>query len=147
MPTDLTYLVFSEGLNLLRNNQLVEASNSFRRAHKEAPGNPRYLSYFALTLGIVERDFPRAISLCRAAVEQTPYDPELSVNLSKVYFEAGQRLNALVALRAGLRFDKDDRTLLMELKRMGVRRKPALPFLSRNHPLNKAIGKLTYKQR
>jgi predicted Zn-dependent protease len=147
MPKDLTYLVFSEGLKLLRDNHLSEAANAFRRAHKEAPGNPRYLSYHGLTVALTEKDLPKAIALCRAAVQHAPYDPELHVNLSKVYREAGQRLKALQTLQSGLSYDSTNRILLMELKRMGTRRKPLLGFLNRKNPLNKAIGKLTYKGR
>ena len=147
MTGDLTYLIFSEGLTLLRDNRLMEASNAFRRAHREVPGDPRYLSYHGLTVGLLDRNFPSAVKLCRAAVQQAPYDPELCVNLCRVYRESGQRMRALDALRAGLGFDKDSRILRMEQKRMGIRRDPAIGFLSRKHPLNKLIGKLTYKAR
>ena len=147
MSKDLTYLVFSEGLKLFLDNHLVEASNAFRRAHKESPGNPQYLSYYGLTVALIEKDIPRAIGLCKAAVEHAPYDPELYVNLCRVYREAGQRLKALDTLRTGLGFDSNSRILLMELRRMGIRRSPFLSLLGRNHLLNRIIGKLTYKFR
>jgi tetratricopeptide (TPR) repeat protein len=147
MPKDLTYLVFSEGLTFLRDKRLVEASNAFRRAVKEDSGNPRYLSYYGLIVALLEKDFHRAVSLCRAAIKHAPYEPELYVNLCKVYREAGQRSKALDALREGLSYDRENPLLLMEVRRMGTRRKPPLGFLARKNPLNKAIGKLTYKLR
>ena len=147
MPRDLTYLVFSEGLTFLRDNRLVEACNAFRRAVKEDSANPRYLSYYGLIVALTEKDIPRAISLCRAAIKHTPYEAELYVNLSRVYREVGQRLKALDALREGLGYEGDSPLLLMELKRMGTRRKPPLSFLARENPINKTIGKLTYKFR
>lgn len=147
MPRDLTYLVFSEGLTFLRDNRLVEACNAFRRAVKEDSGNPRYLSYYGLIVGLLEKDVPRAINLCRAAINHAPYEAELYVNLSRVYREVGQRLKALDTLREGLGYETDNPLLLMELRRMGIRRKPPLSFLARGNPLNKFIGKLTYRTR
>ncbi len=147
MSKDLTYLVFSEGLTFLRDNRLLEASNAFRQALKEEKGNPRYLSYHGLIVALFEKDIPRAVSLCRAAINHAPYDPELCLNLFRVYRQAGQRVKALDALKEGLSFDSDNPLLLMELKRMGVRRKPPLGFLSRENPLNKSLGKFTYKLR
>jgi len=144
---DHPYLVFSEGLTFLRNNRLVEASNAFKRAVKEDSGNVRYLSYYGLTVALFEEDIPRAISLCRASIEHTPFDPELYFNLSRVYHLAGQRVMALKTLREGLGYENDSPLLLMALRRMGVRRRPPLIFLPRKHPLNKIIGKLTYKLR
>jgi tetratricopeptide (TPR) repeat protein len=147
MTNDLTYLVFSEGLTFLRDKRLREASNAFRRAVKEDSGNPRYLSYYGLIVALLDKDIPKAINLCRAAVKHAPYEPELYMNLCKVYREAGQRVKALEALREGLGYDKENALLLMEQRRMGIRRKPPLGFLSRDNPLNKAIGKFTYKLR
>jgi tetratricopeptide (TPR) repeat protein len=144
---DLTYLVFSEGLMFLRNNRLVEASNAFKRAVKEDSGNVRYLSYYGLTVALLEKDIPRAISLCRASIDHAPFDPELYFNLSRVHHLAGQRVKALKTLREGLGYEEDSPLLLMALRRMGVRRTPPLNFLPREHLLNKIIGKLTYKLR
>ncbi len=147
MGKDLTYLVFSEGLMFLRNNRMVEASNAFKRAVKEDNGNVRYLSYYGLTVALLEKDIPRAISLCRASIEHTPFDPELYFNLSRVYHLAGQRVKTLITLREGLGYEEDSPLLRMALRRMGVRRTPPLNFLPREHLLNKIIGKLTYKLR
>ena len=147
MSKDFTYLVFSEGLTFLRDNRLLEASNAFRRALKEESGNPRYLSYHGLTVALFEKDIPKAVGLCRAAINHAPYDPELYLNLCRVYRQARQRVKALDALKEGLSFDSDNPLLLMELRRMGVRRKPPLGFLSRENPLNKTLGKFTYKLR
>lgn len=147
MATDLNYMVFSEGLMFLRHRRLAEASNAFKRAYNEERGNPRYLSYYGLTVALLEQDFPRAISLCRAAIEHAPFEPEYYLNLCRVHHEAGQRKQALIALRDGLGFQKDNTLLQMALRKMGIRRKPPLSFLPREHLLNKFLGKLTFKLR
>jgi hypothetical protein len=69
------------------------------------------------------------------------------VNLSKVYTKAGQRKKALEALVEGMNFDKSNALLRMEMKRLGVRRKPAISFLSRDHIVNRSLGQLTYQMK
>ena len=147
MGKDVTYLVFSEGLMFLRNNRLLEASNAFKRAVSENNGNARYLSYYGLTVALLEKDIPRSINLCRSAIDHSPFYPELYFNLSRVYHEAGHRVNAIKTLREGLGFEKESPLLNMALRRLGVRRKPPIRFLPREHLLNKVIGKITYKLR
>ena len=147
MEKNLSYLVFSEGLMFLRNNCLAEASYAFKRAVEEESGNVRYLSYYGLTVALLEKDIPRAINLCRASIDHAPFDPELYFNLSRVYHLAGQRVKALNTLREGLGYKEDSPLLLMALRRLGVRRRPPLKHLRREHLLNKTIGKLTYKLR
>ena len=58
-----------------------------------------------------------------------------------------QRKKALEALVEGLNFDKNEARIKTEMKRMGVRRRPTLKFLPRNHFLNKTLGKFTYNFR
>jgi hypothetical protein len=43
------------------------------------------------------------------------------------------------------RMDNTNAPAALELSRMGVRKKPVIPFLGRNHPLNKYLGKLRHR--
>ena len=147
MGKEFGSLAFSEGLTCLRNNRLVEASSAFERAVKEDGANVRYVSYYGLIVALLEKDIPRAISLCRSAINSAPYHPELYFNLCRVYHETGQRVNAIKTLREGLSFEKDSLLLNMALRRMGVRRPPPIRFLRRENLLNRVLGKLTYKFR
>ena len=139
--------IFTRGVQLLRSNRIPEASNAFRRVFKLDPDNPRYLSYYGLILALADDNFQDAVNFCRAAILRAAYEPEFYLNLSKVYARAGQRKKALETLLEGLSFNKNNVSLKMEMKRMGMRRKPILPFLSRNHILNKSLGELTYQLR
>jgi tetratricopeptide (TPR) repeat protein len=145
MKADLTQEIFSQGLDYLRKNRIPEAANAFRRAFKTDPDNPRHLSYYGLILALAEENVPDGINFCRAAILRAAYEPEFYVNLCRVYCKGGQRKKALETLLEGMKFDKNNALLRMEMRRLGARRKPLLSFLSRDHILNKSLGRLTYK--
>ena len=145
MLADLNQEIFVQGLEFLRKNRLPEASNAFRRAFKQDIENPRYLSYYGLILALQDENFQDGINFCRAAIQRAAYEPEFYLNLCKVFSKAGQRKKALEALLEGLNYDKNNALLRMEMRRLGVRRKPLLQFLPRDHFLNRAIGQFTYK--
>jgi predicted Zn-dependent protease len=147
MRSDESAVAFARGLDLLKRNRLTESANAFRLAFKKEPGNPRYLSYYGLIVALAEDNLQDGINFCRAAIHRVSYEPDFFINLSKVYSKAGQRKKALEALVEGLNFDKNEARIIMEMKRIGVRRRPSLRFLPRNHILNKTLGKLTYKFR
>ncbi len=147
MPNESTDQIFSHGLDFLKRNRLTEASNAFRRAFKQDPENPQYLSYYGLIVSLVDDNFQDGINFCRAAIYRAAYEPQLYINLCRVYSKAGQRKKALEALVEGLNNAENHDPLRMEMKRMGVRRKPTIRFLDRDHILNKAIGRFTYNLR
>ena len=147
MNADLAKEVFSQGLDYLNKNRIPEAANAFRRAFKMDSDNPRHLSYYGLILALGDENVQDAINFCRGAIVRAAYEPEFYVNLSKVYTKAGQRKKALEALVEGMNFDKTNALLRMEMKRLGVRRKPAISFLSRDHIVNRSLGQLTYQMK
>ena len=136
---------FDRGLEYLRRNRIQEASNAFRQVVKSDPDNPLFLSYYGLILALGEHNFQDAINFCRAALLKAAYEPELYVNLCKVYSTAGQRKKALETLLEGLHYDLGNQLLMHEMKRMGCRRKPLFAFLSRDHFLNKTLGRFTHR--
>ena len=98
------------------------------------------LSYFGLCLALVQKKFKPAIDLCRRAIELQFYSGEHYANLTRVYVAAGNRKKALETIDAGLKLMPDDDSLLAVRKSLGVRAKPAVPFLDRAHPINVTIG-------
>jgi predicted Zn-dependent protease len=147
MSLDESAIAFAQGIELLKRNRLCESANAFRMAFKTDPENPRYLSYYGLIVALAEDNLQDGINFCRAAIHRASFEPDFFVNLSKVYSKAGQRKKALEALVEGLNFDKNEARIKNEMKRMGVRRRPTLRFLPRNHFLNKTLGKFTYSFR
>ncbi len=99
------------------------------------------LSYYAVCMALVEKKFKPAIDLCRKAIELQFYNAHHYANLARVYDAAGARKKAVEILDDGLRVTPDDESLVRMRKRFGIRSRPALPFLDRANPLNKAIGR------
>lgn len=144
MPAESSQRTFRLGLDYLRQNHLTEAANAFRYLFKEAPENPLYMSYYGLILALFEQNYQDGINFCRAAILLAVCESELYINLSRVYSKAGQRKKALETLVEGLKYAANKTQLLGEMKRLGCRRRPVLPFLPRDHFLNKSLGKLTH---
>ncbi len=50
-----------------------------------------------------------------------------------------------MAYEKGLGYDKNNSELKKEMKQLGLRKAPPLPFLDRSNPLNVVVGKLLKK--
>jgi tetratricopeptide (TPR) repeat protein len=106
------------------------------RTPKDATG----LSFFGLTLAIMQKRIKPAIDLCRRAVELEFYNGDHYANLARVYIAAGNRKKALETLEQGLKLVPEHDYLVAVRKSMGVRARPAVPFLDRAHPINVTLG-------
>jgi hypothetical protein len=72
------------------------------------------------------------------------FNPVLYLNLGRAYLAAGNKEDAFEAFRMGLIFGNENEDLLCEIREIGMRRKPIVPFLQRSNPLNKYIGKVLH---
>jgi tetratricopeptide (TPR) repeat protein len=131
--------------NIKRNNY-GEALGLLEQAIKISPEHPVYLS----TMGLCEAmmgDAARGEKMCRSALRLAgkERDPMLYVNLGRVLLETGDRQAARDSFMKAYRIDNTNAPAALELSRMGVRKKPVLPFLSRNHFLNVRLGKLRHQ--
>lgn len=70
--------------------------------------------------------------------------PQLYLNLAQVYLSEDKRAEAHETLVEGLRYTARDSRLLRALQRLGMRRRPAFPFLSRSHFLNRCVGHIRH---
>lgn len=134
---------------LLARKNYKNALNLLNDALEHHPRNSFLISYYGCLDAIVNKNFRSGIDMCNHAIrtlrEALPFGneifyPVLFLNLGKAYLAAGKRKNGVEALYKGLRFDNDNREILKELKRIGIRKKTPLPFLSRSNPLNKYLG-------
>ena len=75
-----------------------------------------------------------------AAVLDVVYNADLQWNLGRALLAAERRSEAHAAFIKGLRLQRDHRGIILDLKKMGIRRKPPLPFLDRSNPLNVWLG-------
>ena len=131
--------------NIKRNNY-CEALKLLEQALKISPENPVYLS----TMGLCESmmgDPAKGERMCRMALQLSgrERDPMLFVNLGRVLLERGERMQARENLMKAYKMDNTNAPAALELSRMGVRKKPVIPFLGRDHPLNKYLGNLRHR--
>ena len=119
------------------------AASLLKEALKIAPSNPNYMSHMGLCMGMMGNMRDGEI-MCRKAVTLEPLKPILLVNLGRVLLEQGNREEARKAFKRAYEIDDTHAAAALELSRMGVRRKPVIRFLHRNHPLNVFLGKVRH---
>lgn len=105
------------------------------------------LSYFGLCLALVSKKYKTAIDLCRRAIDLEFYNGDHYANLARVYVAAGNRKKAIEAAEQGLKVAPEDDELLRVREELGVRSRPAVPFLDRSHPINVTIGQARHAKR
>ncbi|GAC1339397.1 MAG: hypothetical protein NVSMB23_08360 [Myxococcales bacterium] len=140
---ELTLLV-DEGRALIEDNPAA-AHQKFATAYRRNLNDVRVLSYYGLTLVVVEGDRQRGIRFCEEAVRRGPLTTELLVNLAKALVLTRNKEQAVRALRKAQELAPDDPRVGREFLALGLRRKPPIPFLPRAFFLNKWIGLLTWR--
>jgi len=130
----------------IRRNNYGDALKLLEQALKISPENPVYLS----TMGMCESmmgDSAKGEQMCMLALQLAgnERDPMLYVNFGRVLLERGERMKARDQFMKAYRIDNTNAPAALELSRMGVRKKPVLPFLGRNHPINVYLGKVRHQ--
>jgi len=69
------------------------------------------------------------------------------LNIAKVYKLMGDQQAAYKVLLRVWRGNPHDAQAAVELTRMGVRKRPPIPFLSRSHVCNRMLGRLRSRLR
>ena len=136
--------LFVQGLVVWRQKKVEKALGCLQRAYELNPTDPSIASFLGVVLvraGIRDRGF----QLCRQALKRSPFNEHLLFNLGQAYLFAGKRLEARKTLLLGAKACTNSRRFVDVLLQMGVRRKPVISFLSRNHSINRWLGKLTYR--
>jgi tetratricopeptide (TPR) repeat protein len=103
---------------------------------------PRYLSQYGVCLGLLGSRRDEGVRFCREAVEREGYNPDLLWNLGRALLSVNRRGEAHASFIKGLRLQRNHRGIIQDLKKMGIRRKPPLPFLDRAHPVNVWLGRM-----
>jgi Flp pilus assembly protein TadD len=136
---------FKQGLAFLRDDYAVKALPHMRRAAELDKNNPYYMSYLGVVLARSEEKFGEAERLCDAAVRMKRNQAQLYLNLAEVYSAAGRRDEALEVLEAGLKYARRDIRLTIAKNRLVPRKTPVLSFLSRQHPVNRQLGRIRHR--
>ena len=112
------------------------------RQHGVTRPQMRYLSYYGLSLAQTRGGSPEAIQACETASRRDFFNPDLLLNLGRVYLLAGKMSKALAAFERGIMISPKHKALHAELAKVDRRQAPPLQMVSRHHPLNKLLGKL-----
>ncbi len=104
-------------------------------------GFPEAKAWYGYCLANERQNFSAGISLCKDALNSDPLLSDGYLALARIYLLRKQRKFAIEALQQGMKVgqDRDISTLLSHL---GIRKKPVIPFLSRNNVLNVALGRM-----
>ena len=136
---------FKHGVALLNNGHPQLAMERLRRAFECERQNPLYLSFLGLSIARAERNWDQALELCEIAVQLGREEILFYLNLAEVYASAGRRAKALSTLDAARELFGEDERIGHARSGMERRRSPVLPFLKRDHTLNRALGKLLHR--
>lgn len=145
---------FEEVRQLLRKGDGKSALNTLRSALVKFPDDPFLLSYYGCLIAVVENNSREGVKICENALKMLnttmPFGaeffyPVFYLNLGRAYLKDKKKKNAVEAFHKGLKNDPDNKDILWEIKKMGSRKPLPFPFLARNNPINKYIGKLLYK--
>lgn len=139
---------FHNGARHMRNANWSEALGCFsaavEHASREDPRKNLYLSYEGLAR--VHLNDRRGVLVCRrAAADETRYG-DVFRNLARAELRLRNRKRACEAIQRGFAVESGHTGLRSLRRRMGVRRSPVIPFLSRNHLINRLLGQLTYRR-
>lgn len=131
---------FDCGLAFLESGRLEDAVAALEEAAGEAPGHARIRSHLGLAVARFEGDFERARELCESAAKQEFFNPELYLNMARVFLIFERRSEAMRYLRRGQMIDPGQEEIKGELQMLGLRRPPVVSFLPRRHPVNRHLG-------
>ncbi|HJV67244.1 MAG TPA: hypothetical protein VJ550_16035 [Geomonas sp.] len=141
---ELTWLEAGE---LCRLGAEALEARDYRQAHRfmqealERERSATTLSLFALALAHYTGDTKTARCLCHEAVKKEPKNPEHYLRLGIIQLIAGKRRETIRALELGQRAGRNEEIVKL-LQILGTRSRPVFPFLSRDNPLNKYLGKM-----
>ena len=129
------------GQELLRAGLEMAALEHFAQAHRARPDDARLRSYYGWAVAAIDHRFERGLGLCREALRADGSCPEIYLNLARVLMAHGRKAEGIRYLKRGLMVDPRDAALTQEWRRLGIRRRPVLPFLPRRHAVNRLLGR------
>ncbi len=139
----------ADGIDSCRRGRIDDGAACLFRvlelAHLPADLPASFFSNLGLCSAMVRGKYQQAVIQCKKGIEMEPNEPEGYLLLARVHQHFGSRKLALAAIHAGLKNAPRNPELIALRLRFGVRRKPVLAFLSRDHPLNVVLGRWRHK--
>jgi tetratricopeptide (TPR) repeat protein len=131
------------GISAVRKGEYLTGFNALSELYRDGfvPGSIEGLSYYGLTLAMLKKKYREAVELCNKAIKQQFLDPYHYVNLARVYVAMENRKKAVQTLEVAIGQMPRNKVIMTYWKSIGVRSRPPIPFLSRDNPLNKMLGR------
>lgn len=138
---------YVQGQREFSRGNLSSALASFKSAHQATDIAHVYAHLYMSYLGITQifLNDVSGLNLCRRAAQDEMHRAEVFENLVRAELKFGHRKCACEALRRGLRVNPGHAGLRALSQEMGTRRSPCFTFLDRDNPLNRFLGKLSYR--
>ncbi len=130
--------LFEKGVRAAESGNWLTALACFEKI-VQPDGKPASLSYFAVCIARERGQFNKAEAYCREAIDKEPENTVHYLNLGRVFLFQGRKIEAIHVFREGLGHGLESR-IIDELNRLGTRKKPVIPFLRRDHLINKYLG-------
>ena len=123
----------------------LEQALSYSVEEPEAPFLRAMRSFYGLTITKTRRDIRRGRKLCEEAVLGGDFDPDLYLNLARVYLLASRKDLAAETLKTAAKLAPRNSSIRRLCGEIGLRREPVFTFLPRANPLNKIAGRIRYR--
>ncbi len=135
---DLQELI-NKGITLANQGNTLDALLHFENAARLG-ATPTLNSYLGYCMARERQQFKEAIGLCHQALAMEPENAIHYLNFGRILLLVGKKQLAIDTFHQGLKRERH-RLILEELKRLGIRRRPVVPPLSRSHPVNRYLGR------
>lgn len=132
--------LFELGLVSFRDDAVEEARRCFQAVHDADPEHARARSYLGVCVARGERRLDEAVALCTSASKQEFFNPEVYLNLARVYLSFGFKVEGRRYLLRGQMIDPANAEINQVLGQLGQRVSPVLPFLPWCHFMNRWLG-------
>lgn len=102
---------------------------------------PDGLSAYGLCVAMEEKQTRKGIDLCRAAITAQGWDARHYINLINLHLRKANRKSAVEVLEEGLGRMPKGTALTAQREKMGYRKSPPIPFLSRDSVFNRMLAR------
>lgn len=135
--------LFEKGKRLIKEGDTLGALVCFEKILQNKdlliPVKIEVESYYAYCIAKERGKFQKAMELLTSALHKDPSNTVHYLNLGRVYLLLNNKVEAIKTFREGLT-NGTDQDIVQELQKLGIRKRPPIPFLKRSNPINKYLG-------
>jgi tetratricopeptide (TPR) repeat protein len=106
--------------------------------------SPPVMAAYGLSVGMTG-DLAEGLETCQRALAGDRRSAEIWASIARLALLAGAKKKAVEAASRALALAPHSRELLALRRQLGVRRRPAIPFLPRENPINVRLGRLLHR--